>query len=350
MDKRDHDALEIIDPLLAQTGIRWAPLAATCLNAKQLHLWVQTAITLSQGGWRSRQLAGLYLEKSACALQSIAPAARTAFLTLPVALKTISTTQASGFLHDALSIFTTLPLDSHARFIAYVSAHSENDKARVWQILNQPLDFFADLSGAPLKNDKAQGLPFSAHNRLLHLYAEALCGKPVTVEPLSVLNDRHIGWSIKGGATTDGHGIQVPDAIDLFEDPNSNLQAYKVQIAHQAGRLCFGSFDYSPGESGRYITDLPFRQTAPQGQRGNAFTAMQQFFDDFSNRPLITWLFTLAEDYRIDALVWQEYAGLQPWMRRLKQHAIRQLPVPYTLGWQQLFLLNLLLASLGGSR
>ncbi|MDK1024536.1 MAG: VWA domain-containing protein [Gammaproteobacteria bacterium] len=185
---------------------------------------------------------------------------------------------------------------------------------------------------------------FEQAGNLLRLYGQALAGEKVRVQPISHLVNRGLGWSSETRATTEGTVIYVPPYIDLFGDLNSNLQIFKVCIAHQSGRITFGSFDFQYGEDGTYIKSSVTQRRPVTATK--AIVPMQRFFDLFQGRHLIAGLFSLVEDHRIDCCVHSEYPGLRKWLSRVKTHEISQRPRLLELGLRQAFVENLLRASL----
>jgi hypothetical protein len=185
---------------------------------------------------------------------------------------------------------------------------------------------------------------FEQAGNLLRLYGQALAGEKVRVQPISYLVNRGLGWTSGTRATTEGTTIYVPQYIDAFGDLGSNLQVYKVCVAHQSSRITFGSFDFQYGEGGRYLkSSVTQRQ---ESNEINAITPMQRFFDLFHDRHLIEGLFSLVEDHRVDRCVSSEYPGLRKWLKRVKALEITQRPNLLDLGLRQVLVENLLRASL----
>jgi hypothetical protein len=200
---------------------------------------------------------------------------------------------------------------------------------------------------------------------VLRLYAKALSGRQVLVQPIGALIDRNIGWAAEA-ATTDGLSIFLPPAVGLFGDERANFQVYKVYTTHQAGRLEFGSFRYHFGADGEYLRSTALdrerrrlevgevRRATPEdrprgeGTRSSpAVTSVQRLFDLFEDRRLALQLFALVEDTRIDACVCREYPGVRPWLRRLQEREAGQRPDVQRMALRQAFVENLLRASLG---
>jgi nitric oxide reductase activation protein len=185
---------------------------------------------------------------------------------------------------------------------------------------------------------------FEHTGNLLRLFGQALAGEEVRVQPISYLVNRGLGWTTETNAATEGTTIYVPPYIDAFGDLESNLQVYKVCVAHQSSRITFGSFDFKYGEDGKYLKSSLVDVDEPN--ETNAITPMQRFFDRFQDRTLIHGLFSLVEDHRIDQCMSSEYPGLRKWLRRVKALEITQRPKLLDLGLRQALVENLLRASL----
>jgi nitric oxide reductase activation protein len=201
---------------------------------------------------------------------------------------------------------------------------------------------------------------------ILRLYAKALSGEPILVQPTGALVGRKIGWAAGAATTTDGISIFLPPEIGLFGDRGANFQVYKVHTTHQAGRLEFGSFRYCFGVEGEHLPSSvrsreqqrleadeagpgthPDRPAAVEAPSSPAVIPIQRFFDLFDDRRLVSELFTLVEDTRIDACVSREYPGIRRWLHRVKALESERRPDVRRMALRQAFVENLLRASLG---
>jgi len=189
----------------------------------------------------------------------------------------------------------------------------------------------------------------SSIGAVLRLYAKALSGEPILVQPTAALVGRKIGWAAGAATTTDGISIFLPTEIGVFGDQNANFQVYKVHTTHQAGRLEFGSFRYRFGIDGAHLasTVQDRERRRPEAPPSPAVVPMQRFFDLFDDRRLVSELFALVEDARIDACVKREYKGIRRWLRRVQELESEQRPDVRQMALRQAFVENLLRASLG---
>jgi hypothetical protein len=184
----------------------------------------------------------------------------------------------------------------------------------------------------------------------LRLYAQALSGEPLLVQPTRVLVGRNIGWAASTATTTDGLSIFLPPQVDLFGEQRANFQVYKVYTTHQVGRLEFGTFRFRYGADGEHLAstvrERERRTREAEDTSLHAITPMQHFFDLFEDRGLISLLFSLAEDARIDARVRSEYPGTRSWLRRLQELEAARRPDARDMALRQSFVENLVRASL----
>ena len=200
----------------------------------------------------------------------------------------------------------------------------------------------------------------TAVSPVLRLYAKALTGETVAVHPVQELEEKGIGW-VAGQATTEGTAIYLPESVSTFPDQRDNVQVYKVFATHQTGRIEFGSFDYRHGEAGAHTPApepppvLP-REPAlpgggaperPDGEHARPLTEMQRLYDGFPDRSLISALFTVVEDTRVDACTAREYGGIRRWLRRVQEQAARERPDARSMPLRSAYVEALLRASLG---
>src|SRR5690606_16419747 len=155
--------------------------------------------------------------------------------------------------------------------------------------------------------------------------------------------------------TTEGTAIYLPPYVNTFEEQRANFQVYKVFTTHQAGRLEFGSFRYRWDEAGAFAPasmagreaehEAAAREEAaaaplaegvePNGETQQpraATTEMQRYFNLFPDRLLISGLFTVVEDTRVDAYVAREYGGIRRWLRQMQSYEADHRPEVRAMG------------------
>ncbi len=196
----------------------------------------------------------------------------------------------------------------------------------------------------------------TAVSPILRLYAKALTAQTVAVHPVEDLAEKGIGW-VAGQATTEGTAIYLPSAVSTFPEQRDNVQVYKVFATHQTGRIEFGSFGYRHGAPGAH-TPLPGLPAAvpdpgpaveerPAEERTGPLTEMQRLYDGFPDRSLISALFTVVEDTRVDACTAREYVGIRRWLRRVQEEAVAERPDARSMPLRSAYVEALLRASLG---
>ncbi|MBI3804268.1 MAG: VWA domain-containing protein [Nitrospirae bacterium] len=169
------------------------------------------------------------------------------------------------------------------------------------------------------------GLSLSSVSGLLKRFAEALSGRPVTIQPTTLLDqiDREKGR--KGGAaspTTDGSTIYLPAHVDRFAAKELNFEWYRVATAFQAGHLEFGTFTTpKPYEIADLIESLQTKY-----KRRGGFSGLASFFSLFPEPALIERLFEITEGARIEYLLRLEYPGLRAALIRMRESELDRRP------------------------
>jgi len=95
-----------------------------------------------------------------------------------------------------------------------------------------------------------EGLALKSVARVLKLYATALSGHEIAIRSTEELN------------TIDVYGadhIVLPPDMRVFEDDQGNFTAYKVATAHGAGRIEFGTYEFSLDEIPETVQRLTAR-------------------------------------------------------------------------------------------
>ncbi|MPZ47868.1 MAG: VWA domain-containing protein [Dehalococcoidia bacterium] len=192
-------------------------------------------------------------------------------------------------------------------------------------------------------------------SELLRLYGKALTGTNISVQPVSALEEKGIGWVREGGATTEGTAIFLPDFIHLFDTKDANFGVIKVYATHQTAHLEFGSFGFSFARRGgvmRRRRHLVERERRAEGlvTKRRWVTDMERFFDLFPERQMGSDIFTLVEDLRIDSQVRSEYGGIRAASRRVQESELEKRPEVRSLPLREGLIENLVRVSLDGSK
>ncbi|MCY3656728.1 MAG: hypothetical protein OXG95_08990 [Chloroflexi bacterium] len=185
----------------------------------------------------------------------------------------------------------------------------------------------------------------------LRLYAKALTGEQIAIRSTEDLVDAGIGWVQESVATTEGSAIYLPPYVSTFNEQRQNFLSYKVYATHQSGRMEFGSFLFDfDAEGAHTASTLIEREETKLSSNGHeavaVTTPMERYFDLFEDRELISGLFTIVEDARIDAHISREYGGIRPALRELQAHEAANRTNISRMALREAYLENLLRASL----
>ena len=166
---------------------------------------------------------------------------------------------------------------------------------------------------------------------MLRLYCHALVERSVELRDLQQLIDKNIGWSRGDVATSDGAAIFLPGVIERFESRNENFEFLKVMLTQQAGHIEFGSFEFQFDRPSTRFADLrPRLEPPPDGHEHHhnhpTPTELTRFIRLFPNKLLALNIFSIVESARIEARVIQEYLGIAPLYRVMRERvlAVRQ--------------------------
>lgn len=163
------------------------------------------------------------------------------------------------------------------------------------------------------------GVSLASISRMLKLFAEALSGRPVAIQPTSLLKQEEKGDA--EAPTTDGRTIYLPDHVNHFPDRGLNLEWYKIAAAYQAGYLEFNTFTPKIADTADLIESLQIKYKRPGG-----FSSLTSFFSLFPEPALIKRLFEIAEGARIEYLLKQEYPGLRSALIRMREADLARRP------------------------
>ena len=384
--------VDIVDQLTERSY----ELATTCLEgsgpifsklaAADREPFLVFARAVTRASWADTRL---YFERGPKLLEAIAPEQRASFLDLAARVTTEVGRQGFPLFADAAQALSEVEPEVHEDLIGFASRLAPGSPTAAMEYLKTApfvrsrltpeqmsswsqtgVDILLvehNAEGAEayfrLESTRAEDMlaqlsariELSSVNSLLRMYAKALSGEEVSVQSSEQLVDRNIGWVTETSATTEGSSIYLPPFVETFEDQSSNFQVFKVFATHQAGRMEFGSFRYAFDLDGTHATASaatreaarPAPAETAEGGSAGPVTDMQRYFNIFDDRPLISGLFTVAEDTRVDATVSREYRGISGWLQRLQSHEAERRPPIEQMGLRQAFVENLLRASLG---
>ena len=272
--------------------------------------------------------------------------------------------------HDLLSMAEELSAASPAAAMEFLKSSPEVLKririselaswhAAGHKILKQSVDggeaFFRLESGKgeEVLNQLSSRVDLSRVGEVLRLYCKALTGTNVSIQPVSYLAEKGIGWVSENRPSTEGTTVFLPEFVEEFVERDQNFSVYKVFSTHQAAHLEFGSFFFRfvrPGALLETHRDERERERIAAGtqkvrERGY-LTDMERFFDLFDDRQVGSDLFAIAEDTRIDTLVRREYGGIRRAWVRTQANEVETRRLPSELPLRQALVENLIRASL----
>jgi len=386
--------VDVIDQLtersyeLATTALEGSGQIFAGLSGHDREPFLRFARAVTRASWADTRL---YFERGPRLIERIEASQRAAFLDLAGRVTTEVGRQGFPLFSDAAEALGGMPSEEHTAYIAFaariasgsptaameylksapfVATRLNPDQRSLWE--QEGFEILAterNPEGAEayfrLESTRAEErmralssrVELASINSMLRMYAKALSGEPVSVQSAEELVDRGIGWVTESTPTTEGNSIYLPPYVATFEEQEANFQVYKVFTTHQTGRMEFGSFEYQWDMPGAHIASTGARREQAaalrRAEKGipapktEAVTAVQRLFNCFDDRTLITGLFTVVEDTRVDALVAREYGGIRRWLRRLQEHETGRRPKVEEMPLRQAFVENLLRASLG---
>jgi len=391
IDQLTERSYELANSVLESAGEIFENLAEGDREA-----FLSFARAVTRASWADTRL---YFERGPKLLEGVETSQRSTFLELASKVTMDVGRQGFPLFADAARSLTQIEPEDHGELLAFATAVAPGSSTAAMEYLKsapfvrsrltpQQMERWAEVGVELLNIGNAEGAEayfrlestraeemlsaLSARVELpsvsstLRMYAKALSGEQVAVLSSEELVDRNIGWMSESAPTTEGTTIYLPPFVSTFPDQRANFQIYKVFTTHQTGRMEFGSFLYRFDVDGLHTTssagDRETRRAA--GQQATAVavadaadavavtstaasTEVQRYFNLFNDRLLISGLFTIAEDTRVDAYVSREYGGIRPWLVRLQEREAEQRPEVRAMGLRQAFVENLLRASLG---
>ncbi|MFL2767923.1 MAG: nitric oxide reductase activation protein NorD [Dehalococcoidia bacterium] len=218
-------------------------------------------------------------------------------------------------------------------------------------------------------NKISSSVEYESIKELLQLYCSALAGDDLEILPSTDLVEKNIGWSSTMNPTTEGKSIFVPEMINRFDDKLSNYKWFKVISSHQVGRLEFGSFKFNFDTPSILFDDMrldlykdfvkksklaekihfPLEDSDDNIEPKSDITKtdFNKFFDLFENRKLISDVFAIVEDTRIEQNIKRKYMGLSLDFENVKSQALLTRPNVNTLNAQDALVEFLVQISLG---
>ena len=187
---------------------------------------------------------------------------------------------------------------------------------------------------------------------MLRMYCHALSERSVELSDLQQLIDKNIGWSRGDIATSDGAAIFLPAVIERFGAQADNFEFLKVMLTQQAGHIEFGSFAFEFDRPSTIFNDLRpalSHSLERDGARDGVIapTELSRFFKLFSNKRLAFDVFSIVESARVEACVLDEYQGIAPSYRSMRQYTLTLRPEVMFLPAREALLEFMIRVSLG---
>ena len=259
---------------LASACLTTAPNVLSGLDEDDRVPFVHFATELAQSSWADSRL---YFERGVHLLQKVHGPARERYLTLAAQVARGHNRSAFQYFEDTANAIGELEPDDHFRIIelaeqlaphsAYaamdflvsvptVLSRIRMDELDAWQdsglrILQMSHDggeaYFRLQStrGEDVLDTLSARVELGKVGEVMRLYCKALTGRNLSLQSSSTLAEKGIGWVDQDRASTEGTTIFLPDSMERYHDKADNFAAMKVFATHQAGRIEFGSFEFS---------------------------------------------------------------------------------------------------------
>ena len=188
--------------------------------------------------------------------------------------------------------------------------------------------------------------------RSLKMFALALCGQEVTLEPLPESGGGLASLSQINVATTaserahlnrDNLTIYLPLIMKRSSTQEGNRRWYSVMVAHEIGHVEFGTYRVSNGVLQRLGLNLKDRYEHTTNSQNSSIQTLGDLFRGYPQSRIIRDLWEIVEDARIDFLLKQEYPGLQEDLDLLTKEAIQTRSLSHGMTAREIVLDALLL-------
>ncbi len=195
------------------------------------------------------------------------------------------------------------------------------------------------------------GVPLRQVARSLKMFAMALCGEEVTLEPLP---------EIGGGVASSGQAmvnrgseraqlsrenliIYLPLIMKRSPTQDGNRRWYTVMVAHEVGHVEFGTYRLSDEVLQRLTSNVRDRYQKTAYNPLESIKTLGGLFHLYPQSGIIRDLWEIVEDARIDFLLKQEYPGLQEDLAILTKEAIQTRTLSHGMTAREIVLDALLL-------
>ena len=174
------------------------------------------------------------------------------------------------------------------------------------------------------------GVPLRQVIRSLKMFAMALCGQEVIIQPLpasdSVIESNQStgsgGWN-RAQFNRETLSISLPLIMKRSSTQVGNRRWYSVMVAHEVGHVEFGTYRLSHEVLQQVASTVMKRYADRPHLNKQSPRTLGDLFQAYPQPGIIRDLWEIVEDARIDFFLKQEYPGLQEDLAILTKEAIQ---------------------------
>jgi cobalamin biosynthesis protein CobT len=182
------------------------------------------------------------------------------------------------------------------------------------------------------------GVPLRRIARSLTLFAEALCGRPISIQALA---DGE-GHKARTVTTKERVIIRLPALLRRHETYEDNVRFYTIMTAHEAGHVEFGTYDLALSTLTDLVDDV---QAGTDRADQRSPQSLSELFALYPQPGLMHDLWALLEDARVEYLLRHHYPGLRRDLARLAAESVKTRTLTHGLTVRELIVDQLLLLS-----
>lgn len=187
--------------------------------------------------------------------------------------------------------------------------------------------------------------------RSLKMFAMALCGEDVALEPLpdnlghgAPAGQKNLNkGSARAQMRTENLTIYLPLVMKRSSTQEGNRRWYTVMVAHEVGHVEFGTYRISKQILERLALNVRDRYGEKTDMQAETMNTLGDLFHLYPQSGIIRDLWEIVEDARIDFLLKQEYPGLQEDLAILTKEAIQTRTLSHGMTAREIVLDALLL-------
>ncbi len=174
------------------------------------------------------------------------------------------------------------------------------------------------------------GVPLRTVARSLKMFAMALCGQEVTLEPLpesggavSLDQISEAGPFVRSKPCRESLVIYLPLMMKRSSTQDGNRRWYSVMVAHEVGHVEFGTYRVSDEVLQRVGLTVAARYEQTGVSHPSGIKTLGDLGKLYPQPRIIRDLWEIVEDARVDFLLKREYPGLQDDLSILTKEAIQ---------------------------